>query len=129
MCLVLKISNHLMCFEGCVFEVNRSGPMKGTITMETLSAVTWLRESSTSFAERLPNENKINLPLASPNIMSTNFFLEKATSPISKYHFYKLWKREMFNVTILKVPKYKKYLIVLNTSVYMEKKLYLNFVT
>lgn len=35
----------------------------------------------------------------------------------------------MFNVTILKVPKYKKYLIVLNTSVYMEKKLYLNFVT
>lgn len=56
-------------------------------------------------------------------------FLEKANSPISKYHFYKLWKREMFNVTILKVPKYKKYLIVLNTSVYMEKKLYLNFVT
>lgn len=69
MCLVLKICNHLMCFEVSMVEINRSGPMKGKITMGTLSVVAWLRESSSSFAERLPNKNKINLPLASPKII------------------------------------------------------------
>lgn len=46
--LMVSISNDIMCFEGGVVEVNCSGPMKGKMTMETLSALAWLREFSTS---------------------------------------------------------------------------------
>lgn len=110
-------------------EVNRSGLIKGKMTMETLSAVAWLREFSTSFAEKLPNENKLHLPPCLTKNYVYGLYLEKATSPISKSHFYNLWKRELPNVTILKVPKYKKYIIMLYTSMYLEKGLDFNFVT
>lgn len=55
------LSRYLICFEGGVVEVNRSGPMKRKMTMKTLSAVAWMREFSTSFDEKLPNESKLNL--------------------------------------------------------------------
>lgn len=60
--LMVSISNDIMCFEGGVVEVSRSGTVKGKMTTESLSAVAWLQDFCNSYAEKLPNENKLNLP-------------------------------------------------------------------
>lgn len=59
---MVSISNDIMCFEGGVVEVSRSGTVKGKMTTESLSAVAWLQDFCNSYAEKLPNENKLNLP-------------------------------------------------------------------
>lgn len=76
--LMVSISNDIMCFEGVVVEVSRSGTVKGKMTTESLSAVAWLQDFCNSYAEKLPNENKLNLPPpVSPNSTSTDFIWKK----------------------------------------------------
>lgn len=124
--LMVSISNDIMCFEGGVVEVSRSGTVKGKMTTESLSAVAWLQDFCNSYAEKLPNENKLNLPPCLTKQYVYGLYLEKATNPVSKSHFYKLWKRELPNVTIPKVSK--MYIIMLYTSIYVETGLNFNFV-
>lgn len=124
--LMVSISNDIMCFEGGVVEVNRSGTVKGKMTTESLSAVAWLQDFCNSYAEKLPNESKLNLPPCLTKQYVYGLYLEKATNPVSKSHFYKLWKRELPNVTIPKVSK--MYIIMLYTSIYVETGLNFNFV-
>lgn len=114
--LMVSISNDIMCFEGGVVEVSRSGTVKGKMTTESLSAFAWLQDFCNSYAEKLPNENKLNLPPCLTKQYVYGLYLEKATNPVSKSHFYKLWKRELPNVTIPKVSK--MYIIMLYTSIY-----------
>lgn len=106
--LMVSISNDIMCFEGGVVEVSRSGTVKGKMTTESLSAVAWLQDFCNSYAEKLPNESKLNLPPCLTKQYVYGLYLEKATNPVSKSHFYKLWKRELPNVTIPKRSRFSK---------------------
>ncbi|XP_061174842.1 uncharacterized protein LOC133183984 [Saccostrea echinata] len=95
-------------FQRGVIEVGSSGPLKGKMSCESLCAVAWLREFSANYAEKLPNEIKLNLPPCLTKKYVYELYLEQASNPVSKSHFYKLWKRELPFVTIPKRSRFSK---------------------
>uniref|UniRef100_K1QJF1 Uncharacterized protein n=1 Tax=Magallana gigas TaxID=29159 RepID=K1QJF1_MAGGI len=73
------------CSSGGVVEVSRSGTVKGKMTTESLSAVAWLQDFCNSYAEKLPNESKLNLPPCLTKQYVYGLYLEKATNPRSRF--------------------------------------------
>lgn len=83
---------------------------RGMRSTAVMTAMVWLCDFTDRFGEKLPMNNKIHLPSCLTRASIYKYMKEEVESTggsvCSQSHFFRVWRKEMPNVTIPKVTRY-----------------------